>query len=203
MKKVWIISEQHQEQQTGQWTMSGLGSGVETRNDSGRMKFWAITVTGEDDGIRRRKDVAEEEEEEVTGIGCQSDRGNTGDAATESRYYNTIVGTSRNGNGGPRYYIGALVTEQDIIGRARGECGRSGESLVDLAGIGWKSSEEGDLEVAREWEPGEEFYTAIAKLNDEGRLYEIYDCESGVAAFLDRAEKLGIGKEARGKQRAK
>lgn len=50
--------------------------------------------------------------------------------------------------------------------------------------------------AARNWEPGEEFYTAIAKLNDDGRVYEIYDCESEVDAFLDRAEQLGIGGDA-------
>ncbi len=118
----------------------------------------------------------------------------------ETRRYNTILGTSGEASDEPHYSIGPLVTEADIIAFARDECRRSGESLVELAGIGWEKSEEGDVVAARDWEPGEEFYTAIAKLNDEGRLFEIYDCESEVDAFLDRAAQLGIGTEASDKR---
>ena len=125
---------------------------------------------------------------------------NTRDEANETRRYNTILGTSGEASDGPRYSIGPLVTEADILAFAQDECRRSGESLVALAGIGWEKSEEGDVVAARDWEPGEEFYTAIAKLNDEGRLFEIYDCESEVDAFLDRAAQLGIGTEASGKR---
>lgn len=198
MRKAQSIPELHQEQPAGQWTMPEPGSRVKARNDNGHVN---ITLTGEDDSIRRHIDVAEEETN--AGVNGRSDPENSSGKATEGRYYNTIIGTSRNAGGRVRYCIGALVTEQDIIGLARDECDRSGESLVDLAGIEWKTSEAGDREAAREWEPGEEFYTAITKLNDEGRLYEIYDCESEVTEFLDRAEKLGMGNEAWGKRRVK
>ncbi len=114
----------------------------------------------------------------------------------ESRHYNTIIGISRDASVGPRYRIGPLVTEADIISFAREKCEKSGKSLVELAGIEWKKSKEGYVVAARNWEPGEEFYTAIAKLNDDGRVYEIYNCESEVDAFLDRVEQLGIGGDA-------
>ena len=130
--------------------------------------------------------------------GCSNEPGNTSDneKVNECRHYNTIIGTSRDAEVDPRYRIGPLVTEADIISSARGECGKNGESLAEQAGIEWEKSEDGFMVAAREWEPGEEFYTALAKLNDEGRLYEIYDCESEVDAFLDRAEQLGIGSQA-------
>lgn len=119
---------------------------------------------------------------------------------TNNLYY-TIVGTSRNTSGGPRYTIGAAATEQDIIGFAYAECARSGETLEEIAGIGWKMINEGtddELVVSeRDFVPGEEFQAALAKLNDDGRAYEIFDSETETAEFIARAEQLGIGDLAR------
>ena len=118
--------------------------------------------------------------------------------------YFAIIGTSRNTFGGVRWTVTAYNSESDIVGYANDECGRSGESLKSLAGIEWAGvnpDEDGDFETfepARPFADGEEFQTALIKLNDDGRTYTIFDDSrpEEVKEFLEQAEAIGLGEKA-------
>jgi len=118
--------------------------------------------------------------------------------------YFAIIGTSRNTFGGVRWTVTAYNSESDIVGYANDECGRSGESLKLLAGIEWAGvnpDEDGDFdtfESARPFADGEEFQTALTKLNDDGRTYTIFDDSKPeeVKEFLEQAEAIGLGEKA-------
>lgn len=116
-------------------------------------------------------------------------------------YYYAIIGTSRNACGGVRWTLRAGVTEQDVLSWAYSECQREGSSLQDVAGIGWvgvgfdveDEDEPSDYDPERDWLPGEEFETAIAKLNDDGRAFALFDVAE---EFVEEACQLGLGEDA-------
>ncbi len=115
-------------------------------------------------------------------------------------YYYAIIGTSRNACGGVRWAATANNTETDIIGWARSECAKSGESLEALAGIksvGINPDADGDFESfepEREWAEGEEFAVAVEKLNDDGRTFRLF---TDASAFVMEADEVGLGDKAR------
>lgn len=118
--------------------------------------------------------------------------------------YFAIIGTSRNAFGGVRWTVTAYNSESDIIGYANDECGRSGESLESLAGIEWvgvNPDEDGDFETfepARPFAEGEKFQTALAKLNDDGRTYNIFNDSKPeeIKEFLEQANAIGLSEKA-------
>ncbi len=122
----------------------------------------------------------------------------------EKPTYFAIIGTSHNAFGGVRWTITAYNSVPDIIGFANNECARSGESLESIAGIEWvgvNPDEDGDYETfepARPFADGEEFQTALNKLNDDGRTYTIYDDSKPeeIKAFLEQADSIGLGEKA-------
>lgn len=119
------------------------------------------------------------------------------------KHYFAIIGTSRNAFGGVRYTLTPYNSEADIIGFAWNECARSGESLESIAGIGFKTINEGtddeEIMAEREFNEGEEFQAALTKLNDDGRTYSIFDDsnQAEVADFIAEADLIGEGERAR------
>lgn len=117
--------------------------------------------------------------------------------------YFAIIGTSRAAYGGVRWTLTPYNSEADIISFAWNECARTGESLESIAGIGSKTINEGtdDEQIVneREFNEGEEFQAALAKLNDDGRTYSIYnDADPDqVKDFIEEAERIGLGERAR------
>lgn len=119
------------------------------------------------------------------------------------KHYFALIGTSRNAAGGVRWTLTPYNSESDIIGFARDECARSGESLEALAGIGFTIRNEGtddkEITAERDFAEGEEFTAALEKLNDDGRTYSVFDASApdDVAEFLAEAERVGEGERAR------
>ncbi len=119
------------------------------------------------------------------------------------KHYFAIIGTSRNAFGGVRYTLTPYNSESDIIGFAHEECARSGESLESIAGIGFKTINEGtddeEIVAEREFAEGEEFQAALSKLNDDGRLYSVFDDSDPeqVLCFIEVADRIGEGERAR------
>lgn len=92
------------------------------------------------------------------------------------KHYYTIVGATQVAHRGltrSYYSIGQYMTEEEIIGFARVE-----HRLSQTA----------------------TFETAVEKLNEDGRIYEIFlddDELHGACGFMDRADALHLGEDAR------
>jgi len=118
--------------------------------------------------------------------------------------YFAIIGTSRDTCSDVRWAVTPYNSEADIIGFANAECARSGESLESLAGIEWvgvNPDEDGDSDIyepARPFAEGEEFQTALNKLNDNGRTYIIFDSSKPeeIKEFLEQAAAVGLREKA-------
>jgi len=108
--------------------------------------------------------------------------------------YFAIIGTSRYACGNVRWAVTPYNSEADIIGFANAECARSGESLESLAGIEFVDT----FEPARPFAEGEEFQTALTKLNDDGRTYNIFDNSKPeeIKEFLEQAAAVGLREKA-------
>lgn len=122
-----------------------------------------------------------------------------------NRYF-AVNGSSKGGAfdfadimpGFPRCFATRNNTEADIVEFAINECIREGSSLEEIAGIGWIA--DGDFErvvPARPFEEGEKFKAALAKLNDDGRTYRVFNMDTEILAFLAYAEGVGLSSTAR------
>lgn len=98
-------------------------------------------------------------------------------------YYTIQSSTSRNSPTGLRPKIGPMFSVGDLIRIAAEECAREGTTLEHLAGID---------SAARPWNEGEQLNTAVEKLGDDGKLFEIYPVQKDCAAYYDRAADLGL-----------
>lgn len=107
-------------------------------------------------------------------------------------YYTIQSTTSRNSTTGLRPAIGPMLSTDDLIRIAAEECRREGTTLEDLAGIDWIEGDDGNFSAARPWIEGEKTTTATGKLNDDGRLFEIFLTSDDPAAYYDRAAELGL-----------
>lgn len=93
------------------------------------------------------------------------------------KFFNvTFSSTSRNSTQGLNIR-NSLMSERDIICAAHAECAKQGETLETIAGIDWIEQDDGNFKPARDWAQGEELAIAVEKLGDDGRMFEITECD--------------------------
>src|SRR5687768_14329962 len=90
--------------------------------------------------------------------------------------YFTVLGFERDGLS--CYMVGPVMPEQEIIETA---VIQGGDSIVPAS-----SSYD-----------GEQLDAALEFLNDNGRIFEVYECATDAARFIERAESIGHGVLAR------
>lgn len=99
-----------------------------------------------------------------------------------------------------RYKRGSvdLMTEKNIIEAAVAELDQRGESLEDLAGIGWVEDADGSMAPERDLTESEWMQHSIEKLADDGRIFEAFEMTKvGAEKFAERAEWFGLEIPAR------
>ena len=112
-------------------------------------------------------------------------------------YFVLYSNTSRYGKAGLRPRV-MLTFDKTIIEAAAREMNRSGESLEDMAGVEWIEDADGSMQPARELTYDEVLALSVEKLDDDGRLYEIFSTdEEGALDFIEAAEHYGLDNEAR------
>lgn len=107
-------------------------------------------------------------------------------------FYTIQSSTSRDSTIGLRPKIGPMFSAADLIRIAADECTREGTTLEGLAGIEWIEDQDGNSAPARPWNDGEELQTAVDKLDDDGKLFEVFEVQKDCAAYYDRAAELGL-----------
>jgi hypothetical protein len=90
-----------------------------------------------------------------------------------------------------------LMTEAGIVDAADYELCRRGESLYDLAGIGYVKGENGLDYPARSLSHTEAFELSVRALKHDGRLFHVFKTDSeGEKNFINEARYYGIESEA-------
>ena len=112
-------------------------------------------------------------------------------------YFVLYSKTSRAGVVGLRPQV-TWMFEAAIIEMATTELHRAGETLEDIAGIGWIEDEDGNIMPSRELSREEEFTFSVETLNDDGRLFRVFNTDAdGAAEFIDAAQSYGLDDDAR------
>lgn len=93
-----------------------------------------------------------------------------------SKQYFTIIGASRP-NGLAGFVIGPVMTEQEIVAAIK-------EQAADII-------------PAEQSYDGEQLDAALEFLNDDGRIFEIFECETDAERYIERAGEFGGDAEAR------
>jgi len=107
-------------------------------------------------------------------------------------YFTIYSDSSRYGYRGLRPKVN-IISEKDIIDTATEELNHSGESFENLAGIDFIENAEENLIPTRQLSNNEIFVLSIQKLNDDGRLFEIFLNEQ---EFIKEAENYNLEDEA-------
>jgi hypothetical protein len=112
-------------------------------------------------------------------------------------YYALASTTSHNSAIGHRPRV-MLICESDIIQAAAREARTEGSSIEDSDGVDWVESEDGMFKPARSLTREERLAASVNKLGDDGRIFEIFKTDAkGTAAFIDTADRYGVGDKAR------
>lgn len=94
-------------------------------------------------------------------------------------------------------YKATFMHDGDIIEAAQNETAFS-VSLEERAGIELIEDADGEYHYARELTSAERFRLSVEKLNDDGRIFQIFpaDDAGAVAEFIRAADQHGLGERA-------
>lgn len=114
-----------------------------------------------------------------------------------AHYFTLFSTTGRSSPCGLRPQV-RIMTTADIIMLADAELSQSDKAFEDMAGVRWRTDDDGYSVASRELGHDELFELALKKLRDDGRLFRAFDTDAaGANAFIEASAHQFIADEAR------